>query len=222
MQATQNIRTIDDLVTLKKNGMLLANPEYQRGAVWSRPQQRKLIDSVMRGYPLPLIYLHYIKKQVAGMASEGLEIIDGQQRINALYDFAEGAFPLFDPVKDDAVARFPAFIKALPCPWAGKNFDQLDENLRERFLLTPLTVAMIETDQVNEVRDLFVRLQSGLPLNAQETRDAWPGQFTEFILKVGGKPELARYPGHEFFRKTLGMKPGTDRNTMARHPCGSS
>lgn len=70
---------------------------------------------------------------------------------------------------------------------------------------------MIETDQVNEVRDLFVRLQSGLPLNAQETRDAWPGQFTEFILKTGGKPELSRYPGHGFFRNTLGMKPGNDR-----------
>lgn len=211
MQATQQTKTIQELIDLKKVGMLSANPEYQRGAVWSQTQKRKLIDSVMRGYPLPLIYLHHIKTSVAGMAREDLEIIDGQQRINALYEFSEGAFPLFDPVADDAVARFPAFIKAQDCPWAGKNSDQLDPDTRARFLTTPLTVAMIETNQVNEVRDLFVRLQSGLPLNAQETRDAWPGQFTEFVLKLGGKPELARYPGHDFFRRTLGMKPGTDR-----------
>lgn len=211
MKAQQDIRTIRELIQLKKANMLSANPEYQRGAVWSRSQQRKLIDSVMRGYPLPLIYLHHIKTEVAGMAREDLEIIDGQQRINALYEFAEGAFTLFDPIKDDAQARFPAFIKEQPCPWASKNCDQLDPETRARFLDTPLTVAMIETDQVNEVRDLFVRLQSGLPLNAQETRDAWPGQFTEFVLKLGGKPELPRYPGHAFFTKTLGMKPATDR-----------
>lgn len=211
MKAEQVVKTIDELIQLKKANMLAANPEYQRGAVWSRTQQRKLIDSVMRGYPLPLIYLHHIKTQVAGMAREDLEIIDGQQRINALYEFAEGAFTLFDPIADDATARFPSFIKAQPCPWASKNSSQLDAETRERFLKTPLTVAMIETHQVNEVRDLFVRLQSGLPLNAQETRDAWPGQFTDFVLKLGGKPELPRYPGHAFFTRTLGMKPGSDR-----------
>ncbi|MBV9827534.1 MAG: HNH endonuclease, partial [Alphaproteobacteria bacterium] len=63
----------------------------------------------------------------------------------------------------------------------------------------------------NEIRDLFVRLQSGLPLNPQETRDAWPGQFTEFVLGLGGKPELARYPGHLFFQELMGLNPRTDR-----------
>ena len=211
MKAERTIKTIGQIIELKKAKMLAANPEYQRGAVWSRTQQRKLIDSVLRGYPLPVIYLHHIKTQVAGMAREDLEIIDGQQRINALHDFADGAFTLFDPVQDDKVARFPSFIKAQPCPWAGKEYATLDIESRERFLATNLSIAMIETDQANEVRDLFVRLQSGLPLNSQETRDAWPGQFTEFILKVGGKPELARYPGNSFFTETLRMKPRSDR-----------
>ena len=58
----------------------------------------------MRGYPLPLIYLHHKVRTVAGMRNEGLEIIDGQQRITALYEFNEGAFKLFDPVKDDKQA----------------------------------------------------------------------------------------------------------------------
>ncbi|GAH63697.1 unnamed protein product, partial [marine sediment metagenome] len=42
------------------------------------------------------------------------------------------------------------------------------------------------------------------PLNAQEKRDAWPGGFTEFILKTAGKPEIERYPGHEFFPELMG------------------
>ncbi len=64
--------------------MLKPNPEYQRGVVWTRNQQRKLIDSVMRGYQLPIIYLHDIKKVVANRTNESYEIIDGQQRIESL------------------------------------------------------------------------------------------------------------------------------------------
>ena len=77
--------TIDQLLNLRRNEMLKANPEYQRGEVWNRTQQKKLIDSVMRGYPIPLIYLHHIRRTVAGMQREDFEIIDGQQRINAFF-----------------------------------------------------------------------------------------------------------------------------------------
>jgi hypothetical protein len=211
VKTEQEWKSVSDLVELYKNKMLVANPEYQRGAVWSLTHKRKLIDSVLRGYPLPLIYLHHIKKTVAGMQREDLEIIDGQQRITALYEFAEGSFSLFDPVKDDKQAKFPAFIKRQPCPWAGMLFSALAEDLQNQFLDTSLPIAKIETTEANEVRDLFVRLQSGLPLNAQETRDAWPGQYTEFVLAVGGKPELARYPGHAFFQGPMGLNPRTDR-----------
>src|SRR5437868_8292302 len=190
--------------------MLAANPEYQRGAVWTATQQKKLIDSILRGYPLPVIYLHHIKKGVGSYTRDDFEIIDGQQRINAINAFREGAFELFDP-KTDVAARFPAFIRSQACPWAGKTFDNLTDELRDRFLTTGIPVALIKSDQQNEVRDHFVRLQSGLPLNHQETRDAWPGNFTDFILKLGGKPQLDRYPGHPFFTDVLRMRPLADR-----------
>lgn len=79
MIAEQGTKTVRDLVDLFKNKMLVANPEYQRGIVWNNKQKKKLIDSVLRGYPLPIIYLHHIKKVVAGMQREDFEIIDGQQ-----------------------------------------------------------------------------------------------------------------------------------------------
>ena len=211
MKTTQEKRSIGDIKELYKNKMLVANPEYQRGAVWSMRLKKKLIDSVLRGYPLPLIYLHHIKKTVAGIVREDFEVIDGQQRINALFEFSEDNFQLFDPIKDDKEAKFPAFLKSQPCPWAGKMFSDLTEDLKNVFLETQLAIANIETEEANEVRDLFVRLQSGLPLNAQETRDAWPGQFTEFILGLGGKPDIARYPGHAFFSGPMGLSPRTDR-----------
>lgn len=138
------------------------------------------------------------------MQREDLEVLDGQQRINALYGFHEGAFKLFDPNKDEREAKFPNFIKEIPCPWAHQTFDMLSPELQGRFLKTPLLMVKITTNSDNEARDLFIRLQAGLPLNAQEKRDAWAGRFNEFVLKIGGKPEIARYPGHDFFKKLVG------------------
>ena len=209
MKTEQRFLAVRDLVELAKNGMATANPEYQRGAVWSRDQQKKLIDSVMRGYQLPIFYLHYKRTEAGGLTRESYDIIDGQQRITSLHLFVEGAFPLF-PANDQR-ARFPKFLQDEPCPWGAKNFQGLSEDLQTRLLDTKLPVAYIETDNSNEVRDLFVRLQSGSPLNSQEKRDTYPGQFTDFILQLGGKPGIARYPGHNFFQRVLKMKPGQDR-----------
>ena len=69
MKTKREYRTIEQLVDLSRAGMVKVNAEYQRGAVWNPGQQKKLIDSVMRGYQLPIIYLHYKEKTVAGMNS---------------------------------------------------------------------------------------------------------------------------------------------------------
>ena len=60
-------------------------------------------------------------------------------------------------------------------------------------------------------RDLFVRLQSGSALNAQERRDAMPGGMNDFVLRLGGKPDILKYPGHDYFKAAMGAKPGGDR-----------
>ena len=209
MQSRLSNRTVSDLVDLRRSGFAKPNPEYQRGVVWSRVQQQKLIDSVLRGYQLPIIYLHSVKKTVAGLTQEYYDIIDGQQRMESLYLFAEGAFELLDP--RDEKARFPRFVADEPCPWSDKVFQDLSSEMSSRFLETELPVALIESDDDNEIRDLFVRLQAGSSLNAQERRDAYPGDFTDFVLALGGKPQIPRYPGHPFFRQVLGMKPAGDR-----------
>ena len=216
MKMTRSEFTVAELLDLRRNHMLTANPEYQRGEVWTVTQQKKLIDSIMREYPLPLIYLHHIQRTVAGAQRDDFEIIDGQQRINALHYFAEGAYKLFDSTKDDREARFPNFLKTQPCPWGQKDFHQLSADLQDRFLSAPMAVVKITTDDDNEARDLFIRLQAGLALNAQETRDAWPGHLNDFVLRLGGKPQIPGYTGHGFFQRILGMKPGQDRGNTRK------
>jgi hypothetical protein len=206
MNAEPKDFSIEDILRLSKESVLQVNPEYQRGEKWSSDQQKRLIDSIMRGYPLPIFYLHKIEKGIGDYRSVVLEIIDGQQRIKAIHDFAEGAFELFDPVLDARQARFPNYILNEHCDWARRKFDDLSDELRDRFLDTKLTVFEIETTNPHQARDLFIRLQAGTPLSNQEKRDAWPGSLNEFILKTAGKPGVARYAGHEFFEKVLKAK----------------
>ena len=86
------------------------------------------------------------------------------------------------------------------CPWGQHTFDSLPEELKKSFLEAKLPVAYISSKNSHEVRDLFVRLQGGLPLTPQEKRDALPGDFCDFVLKLGGKSGLVKYPGQPFFR----------------------
>ena len=38
-----------------------------------------------------------------------------------------------------------------------------------------------------------------------------PGGMNDFVLRLGGKPDLLEYPGHDFFREAMGARPGSDR-----------
>ena len=188
--------SIKELVEASDSKVLTVNREYQRGAVWKQPQQKRLIDSVLRGYPLPMIYLLRKQHEFRGERSTSYEVIDGQQRINAMSEFFNNKFPLFDPKEDAKEARFPRFIEVQPCLWGRKRFEELSSDLRDRFLETSIAVVEVEAENDNEARDLFVRLQAGLPLTAQEKRDAWPGHLPLYIARLAGRHTES---GNEFF-----------------------
>jgi len=143
--------TVRKLMEWKKKRLLLVNDEYQRGAVWTLRQEKLLIDSIMRGYPIPQFYFHFIKTEAEGLRSESYEVIDGQQRINAMYKFFNNGFKLFHP-KNDKKTGLPKFLCEQSCPWGGKTFEALSPQLKDKFLDTHLQVAQIQSDNVNEIR----------------------------------------------------------------------
>ena len=158
------------------------------------------IDSIFRGYSIPAFYLHK-KQTIAGpFQTTHLDIVDGQQRINAIYSYSEGAFSLLDPSEDSGF-RFPNFVKDIPCPWGGKRFGELPEELQIQLKNHRVVVYEITTENENSIRDLFIRLQGGTPLTPQDKRDSWPGNFTEFVLKVGGKSGVDKWFGLPLFKE---------------------
>jgi hypothetical protein len=170
------------------NRTLRPNEEHQRGEAWSVSQQKLLIDSILRGYPLPRFYFH--KKTSTGLLGDSastFDIIDGQQRIIAMAEFVSDHWNLFDMMGNDKVP-LPRSIRALPCPWSGRTFPGLDEQTRERFLKTEVPVVVIDgVATPDEIRDLFIRLQAGTALTRQQVRDAWPGTVGPYVISLAGK-----------------------------------
>lgn len=197
--------TVSKLLEWHEAGRLLVNPEYQRGRAWSGPQQKQFIDSILRGYPVPAIFLHEM--------NDGMQhIIDGQQRINALQEYTSGNYKLLST--EQGKKRFPSLVYEQhdDARWLGKTFDELPSALQEMLMRKEMPVEIIRGYD-NEVRDLFIRLQEGSVLNDQERRDAWPGDFTDYISKgIGGKEGLVDEYGkecapHPFFVQVMRIKP---------------
>lgn len=62
-------------------------------------------------------------------------------------------------------------------PVAGLTYDRLPDELRMRFDVYALDVVVLEESDEDEVREMFLRLQNGTSLKAQEKRNAYPGQM---------------------------------------------
>src|SRR5438105_9042916 len=78
---------------------LRVNPEYQRGTVWSLAQKQGLIDSLLRGYQIPLFYVHLVSRSnpFTGTVETTASIVDGQQRLAAIASYIQNEFSLFNP-----------------------------------------------------------------------------------------------------------------------------
>jgi uncharacterized protein with ParB-like and HNH nuclease domain len=64
----------------------IVNRRYQRKLVWTLDEKRRFIDSLLSGYPVPIVLLAE-RKSAPGQGF--FEIIDGMQRLNAVFGFIE-------------------------------------------------------------------------------------------------------------------------------------
>ena len=209
-----NQLTIGDLIKLEEVNVLRVNREYQRGLRWTDMQKRMFIDSIFRGYSIPAFYFHEVTTEAGTIQNTYFEIVDGQQRVNAIYSFSEDAFALLNPTEDSSF-RFPNFVRKYPCPWGGKRFSELSADLQRQLLEHKVVVYQITTDDENLIRDLFIRLQGGTPLTPQDKRDSWPGKFTEYVLKVGGKSGVDRWYGFSVFKEVAKVSNESKRRQLA-------
>ncbi|MFM9267445.1 DUF262 domain-containing protein [Tychonema sp. BBK16] len=172
--------SVTEAYRLYRSGSLLVNRKYQRKLIWSVGEKEKLIGSLLKGYPIPLILLAE-RPQVHG--SGKYEIIDGMQRLNAICGFIENLFAFngkyFDlnefshakQLADDKVFEFE------------ENSDKLDRKECADLLDYQLAVTIYTAMDESDITEVFGRINSGgKHLSNQERRQA--GVTTSFAEVV--------------------------------------
>ncbi len=147
-----------------------SQPEYQRGLVWSVKQKQLLIDTILRDLDIPKLYFSSKNKEQTGFE---YEVVDGQQRLSAIWEFAEDSFKLAkdaDPVNGIEIA--------------GKKFTELHEDLKDIFDSYTLDIIILDDCAQDEIEEMFVRLQNGTTLKAAEKRNALPGNMKDLIRNI--------------------------------------
>lgn len=168
-------------------------PVYQRqSGLWNLEKRQLLVDSILNGLDVPKLYFHEQPKKTPRFA-----VIDGKQRLEALWGFMDGGFSLADD--------FELFEKE-DVRLEGKNyveFGRAHPALLQQFEATELTVMLVQTDDIEMVEEMFSRLNEAVPLNAPEKRNAMGGPLPAAVR------ELARHP---FFTECLWLE-----NARYRH-----
>jgi uncharacterized protein with ParB-like and HNH nuclease domain len=89
---------ISDIIEWHEKKQLILNPSFQRGSVWTPQAKVFLIDTILRSLPIPKIY---IRKKIDLTTSKSIrEVVDGQQRLRAIIEFANDGLELTKRAKE--------------------------------------------------------------------------------------------------------------------------
>ncbi|MBO2571597.1 DUF262 domain-containing protein [Shewanella algae] len=140
------------------------DPAYQRKSVWSDEKQSFFIDSVLKNFPMPPIFLHQKIDDNTGKTK--YDIIDGKQRLTSLIRFLNNEIPASDEFENS-----PFYDEKI----AGVYFSELDDkNLveyKKKLWRYVIPIEYIDTSDRNVIDNIFDRLnRNGEPLNGQELR----------------------------------------------------
>lgn len=152
-------KTIKDIENLYEDDLLNLEPGFQRQSVWSERDRAKLIDSILRNYPLPAIFLY--RREENGQII--YDVIDGKQRIESILMFMgqmRGRYWLKTQLPGEDEAEW------IDWKWLCKR--------QRQHLVTGYRIPVIEVDgDMGDIIDLFVRINStGKALTPQEKRRA--------------------------------------------------
>ena len=146
-------------------------PEWQRGAVWDQSKKQQLIDSILRGWRLPKFY--FVKN-----AEDEFEVVDGQQRLIAIYEFFSNELPL----TAESTSAF-----------GGPYYRDLKSKVSDVFDDFEIDYDEIEDAEEDELKQFFQRLQEGIPLTSSEKLNSVHSKLRDFCRSVGK---------HDFLKKS--------------------
>jgi len=158
--------SVRDFEEWHERGELVLAPKFQRREVWSDKARSYLMDTIIRGKPIPKIYM---RQDVNPKTRRVIrEIVDGQQRLHTVLSFLKDGFKI---------------SKAHSQEFGRKYFSNLDKETQGDILKYEFVVDLLQDMLDNEVYNIFARLNTySEKLKAQELRNAqWFGEFKSSV-----------------------------------------
>lgn len=175
--------SVTEAYRLFREDSLLVNRRYQRKLVWSVSEKQLLIDSILDGYPIPLILLAE-RPEIHG--SGKYEIIDGMQRLDAIFSFIEQKFEyngMYFDLSQSARAHQTAAAGIFK---PAKTDCLLPADKCANLVDYQLAVTIFPTRTEGQITNVFSRINSnGRQLSTQEKRQAGRlNPFSELVRTI--------------------------------------
>ncbi len=181
-ELTSQTSSVQSLYSMYREEKIFVNRRYQRKLVWTLEEKQKLVESLLKKYPIPAILLAE-REEAPGT----YEIIDGLQRLQAVLSFIEMAFPTANGAVFD-VDRFPTAKKASE---EGKFLirdgePKLGAADVSTLLDYSIALSVMRKATETEINDVFDRINTyGHRLSDQERRQAGvQNSFSEAVRKI--------------------------------------
>jgi len=160
--------SIADFLEWNGNNLLDLSPKFQRRSVWTRAAKSFLIDTILRGKPMPKVLL---TQDLIGRKNVRT-VVDGQQRIRTILEFIAGRFTVLSTHNQEH---------------AGKTFTQLDEDVQGAILQYEIGVDLLYNVGLSDLLDIFARINTySVVLNTQEKLNAkYLGVFKNSAYELG-------------------------------------
>jgi hypothetical protein len=157
------------------------SPPYQRkGRLWSIQDKAFLIDTIINGFDVPKLYLADFQYGNSSLNTGRLAyaIIDGKQRLEAVFDFFRGELTL----SPEFVFKQDPSLKL-----GGLGLRDLRHSYRhvaDEFENASFDIMSVFAEDEKDVNELFVRLNRSKPLTGAEVRNAIAGPVTDVIRSL--------------------------------------
>ena len=175
-----NRKTVNEIFTMFDEGKLIVDDTYQRRSVWSEKDKVRLIETILLQLVIPeLFFWKADTDPETGVSTT--HIVDGQQRIKAIYSFINNEFKLKPQYLLD---------ESIKSEYSNKYFKDLETEARKAFWNYQLMIIEIDSKATrDDIITMFNRLNlTDYSLNDQEKRNSVSGEFAALARELSDNP----------------------------------